>query len=88
MQRIAVGHRADGADGQVIICHNAERTHAHVRLVYRRLIGAAGCTGECGGTGRAINHPDEEKSITFQRHPPSSLQRARARPVTCVRADT
>ena len=52
---------------QFTICH----THVHMWLVYRRLIGGVGHARE------AIYHPDEEKSITFQRHPsgpsPSSL---------------
>ena len=72
MQRIAVGYRA-GRSTYV--------TTQNARAVSLPTIDWRGRThrpqGECGGQGRAIYHPDEEKSITFQRHPPSPLHRAR-----------
>ena len=80
---------------QVTICHNAR---ARARLVYRgATIDWRGRTRarRAGGragvrAGEAIYHPDEEKSITFQRHlspPPSPYPPLpHLRPVTCVAA--
>ena len=65
-------------------------THVHARGWFtdeRRLIGGA---GHARAPGEAIYHPDEEKSITFQRHlspPPSPYPPLpHLRPVTCVAA--
>ena len=76
---------------QVTICHNA---HA-VGLPYRRLIGGGRARARGRGrarAGEAIYHPDEEKSITFQRHLSSPLSPSPALAARdlrrCVRLDT